>query len=369
MKAHAEIVIAGGGIIGLTTAWFLARTGARVTVIERGDFGAEASWAGAGIIPPGNLEHAATPDDQLRARSSAAFTTLSAKLQELTGIDNGYRVCGGVEYLAGDHEDTLAAWKQEQIAFELVQPPGFHSNESAYLLPGMAQVRNPRHVRAVLAACRHAGVALHDQATISGFDRTGNYITAAILTNGDRIAGGRFLIAAGAWSEHLLRPFGIACGIHPVRGQMVLLKTPEPVFQRILLADKCYLVPREDGHVLVGSTEEPEAGFVKATTPEAIDGLLDFAVSLVPALAGARMVSSWAGLRPGSADGRPSLGRVGDIGNLYLAAGHFRAGIQLSPATAEIMSDLLLDREPAIDLADFRPGRKPGPFVRPAFHS
>jgi glycine oxidase len=121
--------------------------------------------------------------------------------------------------------------------------------------------------------------------------------------------------------------------------------------------------------VLIGSTEEPEAGFVKENTAAAVDELLDFALSLVPALAGAAIIKTWSGLRPGSLDGMPSLGRVGDFANLFLAAGHFRAGIQLSPATALVMSDLLLGRAPLIALDEFRPGREPRQPVRTAFHS
>ncbi len=369
MSSHPDVLIVGGGVIGLTTALFLAGEGCRVAVVDRGDLGMEASWAGAGIIPPGNPAKATNAYDWLRGSSSRSFAAFSRELVELTGIDNGYRVSGGVEYLSDNAEEMLAAWRAEEVPFELIQPAGYHSELAAYLLPGMAQVRNPWHIRALVAACERHGVSMRTHTVVEELERDGNAVTGVRLASGECLVAGRYLIAAGAWSERLLLPFGIRTGIHPVRGQIVLLKTETRQFRRILLAGKNYLVPRDDGHILVGSTEEPEAGFVKANTTEAVEALLDFAVSLAPALQGATIVKTWSGLRPGSLDGLPSLGRVGGLANLYLAAGHFRAGIQLSPATARVMADLLLDRPTSIALDDFRPGREPGRPVRVVFHS
>lgn len=369
MSSHPDVLIVGGGVIGLTTALFLAREGCRGAIVDRSDLGMEASWAGAGIIPPGNPAKAISAYDWLRASSSRDFAAFSRELADFTGIDNGYRVCGGIEYLSDDAAELLAAWRAEEVPFELIQPAGYHSERAAYLLPSMAQVRNPWHIRALVAACEHHGVSMRAHTPVDEIERNGNAITGVRLASGERLVAGRYLVAAGAWSEQLLSPFGIRTGIHPVRGQIVLLKTETRQFCRILLAGKNYLVPREDGHILIGSTEEPEAGFVKANTTEAVEELVDFAASLAPALQGAAIVKTWSGLRPGSLDGLPSLGRVGDLANLYLAAGHFRAGIQLSPATGRVMADLLLDRSSPIALDDFRPGREPGRPVRVVFHS
>jgi glycine oxidase len=368
MAQNADTLIIGGGVIGLTTAYMLAKQGQRVDVVDKGELGMEASWAGAGIIPPGTPELAATAYDRLRAESSQMFPALTRELHELTGIDNGYRVCGGIEYLADEVEETVAAWRREGVPFELLQPGGYSSNHAAYLLPGMAQVRNPWHLRALVEACGRLGATLRTGNAVMRIDHAGNRVTGVRLADGTRCTADRYLIAAGAWSDRLLLRLGLGAGIHPVLGQIVLLKSETPP-KRILLSGKNYLVPREDGHVLIGSTEEPEAGFNKQNTPEAVDGLLEFGITLVPALAGAEIVKTWAGLRPGSLDGLPSLGRAGDFQNLFLAAGHFRAGIQLSPATGLVLSELLLDKSPSLPLDDFRPGREPGAPLRPIFHS
>jgi glycine oxidase len=167
------------------------------------------------------------------------------------------------------------------------------------------------------------------------------------------MSAGQYLLTAGAWSAELFQGIGWRPGIRPVRGQIALLNPGPALLSRIVEAGKRYLVPRLDGHVLVGSTEE-DAGFEKQTTAAAIRELLDFAMSLVPELANAPVERCWAGLRPGSADGMPFLGRVPGCDNLFVAAGHYRAGIQLSPATGLVMKQLLLGQPTAVALDAFR---------------
>src|SRR5215468_5129308 len=118
MAEHPDVLIGGGGVIGLTIAYFLAREGLRVEVVDKGDFGQEASWAGAGILPPGNAAEARTPFDQLRAHSVALFPALSAELRERTGIDNGYRRCGGLEFRG--HDAAEEEWHGEGVACEML---------------------------------------------------------------------------------------------------------------------------------------------------------------------------------------------------------------------------------------------------------
>src|SRR5262245_19210056 len=118
MAKHPDVAIIGGGIIGLTCAYFLAKEGLSVEVFDRGDLGKEASWAGAGILPPGNPAKAATPIDRLRAIGSMRFPDFSAELRELTGIDNGYVRCGGVEFLDEDASGILSLWRNEGIVVD-----------------------------------------------------------------------------------------------------------------------------------------------------------------------------------------------------------------------------------------------------------
>src|SRR5262245_3801626 len=179
MSKHPDVAVVGGGIIGLTCAYFLAKAGMSVEVLDRSDLGREASWAGAGIIPPGNPVCASAPIDRLRAIGSMSFPGFSAELRDLTGIDNGYLRCGGIEFLDADDADVLEAWTSEGIAFERLTHAALRTFEPTveatygqpYLLPGCAQVRNPWHLRALYAACEHVGVRLRPHTLIESWNQ------------------------------------------------------------------------------------------------------------------------------------------------------------------------------------------------------
>jgi glycine oxidase len=364
MAENPDILIIGGGVIGLTTAYFLARDGVHVTVVDKGDFGQEASWAGAGILPVAHAERARTPIELLRARSIGLFPVLSEELQALTGMDNGYLRCGGFEFHGGEGEVAADEWYSAGISCQTLDEAAARKLEPGLApglgrinyLPDMAQVRNPRHLRALLAACRSCGVDLRPGCHVHGFSRLAPTILS-VQTSSGSISADRYLIATGAWTDLLLASLGKGMDIEPVRGQIALLNSGAPVFRRILLWGSRYLVPRPDGRVLVGSTEE-KAGFDKRNTAGAIADLLAVAAKLVPSLAGAHVERCWAGLRPGSPDGLPFLGQVPGFSNLFIAAGHFRAGIQLSPGTALVMKECLLEQAPSIPLEAFRPERQ-----------
>jgi glycine oxidase len=363
MGNSPDVLIIGGGIIGLTTAYFLACDGVSVAVVDKGDIGQEASWAGAGILTPAEINRARTPEEQFLARSIALFPELSAELRERTGIDNGYIQCGGIEFV-DDEETTIAdEWRSAGADYDELDEPALRSlepelasgQERAYSLPKMAQVRNPRHLQALLAACQSMGVRLAAGFAVHGFEQR-NHRIVAVRSDAGPIAAERFLVSTGAWTEALVETIGWKPQIRPVRGQIALLNTSIRVLERIILRGARYIVPRADGRVLVGSTEEG-VGFDKRTTASAIADLLTFACKLVPALGQAQVERCWAGLRPGTPDGRPYLGRIPGWENLFVAAGHYRSGIQLSPGTALAMKELLLDISPSLALDPFRPDR------------
>lgn len=360
MTEHPDVLILGGGVIGLSTAWFLTEAGARVAVVDQSDLGQQASWAGAGIISPANPAHADTAMKQLHAHSAAMYPELSRRLREQTGIDNGYFVCGGLELFLNDDDRSSEEWRGEGVPFEELtgeelrrrQPDLAPSVERAFYLPGMAQVRNPWHVKALMAACTAGGARLRPHCPARRLVMKDSRIEA-VETDQGRLTAERYLLAVGAWTDPLLEPLGWRPGIHPVRGQIALLNTGTAGVRPLLLHGKRYLVPRGDGRILIGSTEET-AGFDARPTAGAIGRLLEVAVSFVPALAQAAVERCWAGLRPGSPDGKPYLGVVPGTDNLFVAAGHFRSGIQLSPATALVMKQVILGEKPTIPLDDFR---------------
>jgi len=364
MGRTADVVIVGGGVIGLTTAYELLRARARVIVLERGEPGRQASWAGAGILPPGNPERATNPYDQLRAQSVDRWPGLSNELRALTGINNGYFKCGGVEHVTPAYRPNTDLWRLEGIAFETVKAG---SLTTGYFVPDMAQVRNPWHLRALTAAVVRLGGEIRPHWPVVGWERDGDAVTAARGAQGS-VAAGEFLVCGGAWTDELLYPFGLHLGVRPVRGQMILYRAGEAAPACIHVWDKEYVVPRADGFVLVGSTEE-DAGFAPQPTAEGIARLREFAAGVFPNVAASPIEATWAGLRPGSLDGWPSLGRVPGVRNLAVAAGHYRSGIGQSPATGLALARLLRGEEPALPLAPFRPGRPAAAAPGPAFRS
>lgn len=375
----ADVVIVGGGVIGLSIAYVLAGEGRSVTLLDRGPVGREASWAGAGIISPGAERTNRSAISQLRTLSARLHAEWSSALRDETGIDNGYRCTGGVDVALdeSDEHDLDAAsgrWREEGIAFERLERGEFSRVEPAlgpevrlaYFLPDRAQIRNPRHLAALESACRHRGVSLRPETPVEGFETVGHNIHAMRTPQGE-IACGQVVVAAGAWSGELMRGLGITVETRPVRGQIVLLAPERPLLRRIIEHGKNYLVPRDDGRILIGSTEE-DAGFSRETTSEAVQGLRSLADRLCPSLRNVPIDRAWAGLRPGSIDTRPYLGRVPVYENLIVATGHQRAGLQLSTGTARLIAELIAGREPSIDLTPFRIGRS-ADFAEDSFRS
>jgi glycine oxidase len=188
--------------------------------------------------------------------------------------------------------------------------------------------------------------------------------------DGRMVAARQYVVTAGAWTDRVLGWLAPSIDIHPVRGQMVMFDPGRRLIDHIVTVGRRYVVPRLDGVTLVGSTEEPEAGFDRSTTPDAENELVGFARRLVPGLRDHCIARSWAGLRPGTADGLPVIGRRADeCDDLTLAAGHFRAGIQTSIGTAACVRALVLSEPPPVPLEPFAVGRTPHPPLRAAFRS
>lgn len=370
-----DCLIIGGGVIGLSLAWDLARHGRRVRVIDRAEPGKAASWAGAGILPAAPAKNWSDPLDALAALSHRLHPEWSAALADATGVDNGFRRSGGL-YVARSGEDAerleraAQEWERQGIHVRRCDverlaeiEPGLRGRSSAcrdivaaYRLPDEAQLRNPRHVAALQVACSAAGVEITSGMPAEGFELDRERLTA-VVTERERVRADSICLTAGCWSGSLLRGLGHPPAMKPVRGQMVLLRLPAPPLRHIVNEGPRYLVPRADGRVLVGSTEE-DAGFDCRTTGAAIRELLELALGLAPALAEANVEKTWAGLRPGTGDGLPVLGRIPGTENAFVAAGHFRSGLWLSPGTAVVMSRLIRGEEPEVDLLPFRLDRK-----------
>lgn len=364
-----DVLIIGGGVIGLSLAWDLALHGASVQLVDQGPFGREASWAGAGILPAATYLPDQHPLDKLRGLACELHPLWATELKARTGIDTGYNPCGGLHLARSPGEAAaLKAWadlmREEHVDAQVIPTnrvpeidPGINPDGllAACFVPGESQLRNPRHLQALEAACRAAGVKLTPNNAVTNFTVANGELTSVQTTSGP-LQARRYCVTSGAWTGQLLQHVGLYLGIIPIRGQMVLFRCEQPPIHRVINEGSRYLIPRLDGYLLAGSTEE-EVGFDKRTTDEAIAELTAVARELVPALAHAPIEKTWAGLRPGSFDSLPYVGRLPGLSNAFVAAGHFRNGLFLSPATAQVMSQLLRDEQPRIELTPFRVGR------------
>jgi glycine oxidase len=234
--------------------------------------------------------------------------------------------------------------------------PGF---ESALWMPDVSNIRNPRLLKALIHALElQANVRLHSNTEVIGFSYESKKIVGARVRAGNQareLHAQKIVICAGAWSSGVLQDLGITLKIEPVKGQMLLYEFEQQAIQSILLHAGRYLIPRKDGHVLIGSTLE-SCGFDKSTTEVAQQSLLDSGCRIFPGLKNHKPVAQWSGLRPAAPEGIPFVGKLDDFENLYINAGQFRNGLVLAPASARLLADELLGRNPILDPAPYKPG-------------
>lgn len=374
MKTRSDAIVIGGGVVGLAVARQLAIDGLRTLLVERGACGREASWAGAGILSPCN-PHRKDVVARWQQRSLDLFPAFCKALQEETGIDPEYDSCGEFELLFTNNalsigrSDVSAATgrftSEGRPVYELltnqqvrsVVPCITERALAAVYCRQSAQVRNPRLIKALVTSCRLHGVSFQEGCEVTGL-LVHNGRIEGIETKQGSMHAPRVILAAGSWSSRIDPRLAEWMPVHPIRGQMILLKMPERPFSQVISRGRTYIVPRKDGHLLLGSTEEPEAGFTKRNTAKALTQLMSTATELIPALENASLVAFWSGLRPGTPDDLPFLGPVPGIEGLFAATGHFRAGLTLSPATAEFVAASVLGRSYDLDLRCCLPGRK-----------
>lgn len=363
---HCDFLIIGGGINGLLVARELVHTGASITLLERGEFGEEASWAGGGIISPLYPWRYRQPVTALVRWAQDYYPNLHAQLLEETGIDAELVRCGLLMLDARDAEAARTWATANGVQMEALDTAEVYTREpnlgagfrQGLWMPAVTNVRNPRLLKALVSRLqRQSGVALHTHCEVLGFATSGTRIEEVQVREAGKRAGftaGTIVLCAGAWSSGLLKEMGSSVHVEPVKGQMLLFKLQEQLTRSILLTDGRYVIPRQDGHVLVGSTLE-YSGFDKQTTSSGYDSLLESACRLLPALKRSTPIAHWAGLRPGTQDGTPYIGRIRNWDNLFVNTGQFRNGLVLAPASARLLVDLILGRTPIVDPEPYAP--------------
>lgn len=360
-----QVLMVGGGAIGLLSACLLAATGVEVCLLDQGAVGQESSWAGGGIVSPLYPWRYSPAVTALAHWSQDFYPRLGEQLLVQTQIDPEVTVTG-LYWLDLEDEAEALVWAQLQgrplqsVDMATVQravPALAAGFGRAVQMADVANVRNPRLVKALRAALQQMpNVTLHEHCAVKGFIRDGGRIKGVRTAQGDMQAD-QVVLAAGAWSGELMQTLGIELPVVPVKGQMIVYKCAEDFLPAIVLAKGRYVIPRRDGHVLIGSTLE-HAGFDKTPTDEALASLQASAVQLLPSLADAEVVGHWAGLRPGSPDGIPFIGPVPGYEGLWLNCGHYRNGLVLAPASCQLLADLMLGREPIVDPAPYAPSAR-----------
>jgi glycine oxidase len=347
-----DVIIIGGGIIGLSLAVALRKRGATVLVVERGEPGREASHAAGGMLVDSPLE--TQPALQSLATASAKmYPEFAYELELESGMKVDLRDHGTILFPSGEH-------------LHQAQASGFLPASLTALEPALAETNSQRpafYLRERSVDPSALTAAAWKAAKHRGIDfSSGDEVIAVTVTDG-RAAGvkttkitfhaTKIVNCAGAWSGQI-PPHKFPT--RPVKGQMLcLLMPPHAILKHVVRSPEAYLIPRSDGRLLVGATVE-EAGFDKRTDLATIQRLHKAAIALVPKLADAKILEDWAGLRPGTPDALPILGATATPG-YYVATGHFRDGILLAPITAEVMTAVIEDRAPEFDLAAFSPAR------------
>lgn len=352
---HNYIII-GAGVAGCAIALELANQGARIQLVDQGGLGQESSWAGGGILYPLLPWDYAEAVNHLVQRSIALFPAWAKELHSASGIDPEYRRCGMLVLppfsTAKAHAwcDTHATRLEMAGTWKII--PELAADEEALWLPDVAQARNPRLLKALRRRLELLGVQINEHTEVTGWQSDGTVITG-VQSNHGMLQAEQYIVTSGAWSRQLLGQHALNLDIRPILGQMLLFKTAPGTLRSIILKNGIYLIPRLDGHILAGSTLE-DVGFDKATTEEAKAMLYAQATGILPLLKQARLVRHWAGLRPGSPDNIPTIDRHPQLDNLYINSGHFRYGVTMAPASAEIMANLILGRPQAMDIAPYR---------------
>lgn len=367
----ADVVIIGGGVIGLTVARALALRGVRdVLLIERHSLGAESSSAAAGMLAPQAEANRPHEFFRLTCQSRDLYPAFASSLLEETGIDIELEATGTLYLAFTDHDaDELEqrySWQKqaglpiEQLSDDearQLEPAICDSVHAALRFPLDTQVENRRLISALAAANERLGVRIETGTEVALLKvERGRVI--GIETSRGFIATAQVVIAGGAWSS-LIAAADIALPdlrIKPVRGQMLCFEANPQISRHVIYSPRGYIVPRRDGRLLAGSTTE-HAGFEKRVTAAGVHSILSAALEISPRISSLPMTDSWAGLRPRAADTLPVLGPCAEIAGVFYATGHYRNGILLAPVTGELIARAIVDGAFPSSLGIFSPDR------------
>ena len=347
-----DVIIIGGGIIGLSLAIALRKRGASVLIVERGEPGREASHAAGGMLVDCPLETPAALQS-LASASAKMYPEFAHELELESGSKVDLRDRGTILFPTREHISNPQFQTSNFDGFDPERDePELRVGQEDVLYLRECSVDPRALTAAAVKTAKARSVDFSSGDPVTEVDVTENGV-CGVTTTKTSFRASKVVNCAGAWSGQI-RPHKFPT--RPVKGQMLCLAMPSrTLLKHVIRSPQAYLIPRSDGRLLVGATVE-EAGFDKRTDPTTIQGLHQAALRLVPKLAAAKILEDWAGLRPGTPDALPILGETA-IRSYFVATGHFRDGILLAPVTAQVMADVIEGKPTQYDLAPFSPSR------------
>ena len=346
---NSDFLIIGAGVIGLSAALELAERGASVTVLDQGQPGHESSWAGGGILSPLLPWHYCEAVTRLCEFSRQLFPQWCSHLSELSGVEPEYLETGMLVLPPFDQVQSADWCATHGWPWDIRSGLEFGVESScpeALWLPTVAQVRNPRLIKALRGAAESIGVRVVEYCEVVQMDRSETKLTK-VITNKRGYSAEKYIVAAGSWTGVMPGLERLQQHVFPVRGQMLLFNVQIDALRAVVFQEGRYLIPRKDGHILAGSTTEL-VGFDRLTTKAAKENLLSFAGGLMANLNEQTLVRQWSGLRPGSHNNIPLICRHSDYDNLFISTGHFRYGVTMAPGTAKLLAGLIFSEVPQI---------------------
>lgn len=368
MSSTADVAIVGGGVIGCSVAYYAARRGARVVLLEADRIGTGASGAAAGMLAAESEAQDPGPSLDLMLKSRALHEPLSGELFEETGLDVEHVQAGSL-HVAPDESsrENLAvrySWQKEQgLPAEWLDADEARKLEPALppdvgaglYLPEEAQVNSPRLVRALAFAARSRGAGIEEATPVTGLLTEGSRVTGVETMLG-AFSAGAVVLAGGVLGSPLSEELGVRLPVHPVKGEILAVRADPAPMRANVWGSRCYLVPKKDGRVIIGATEEPGV-YDRRPTLGGVADLSEAAVTTIPSLARAPFESTWGGLRPGTPDDRPILGPLEGWGGVLVATGTYRNGVLLAPIVGESIAALALGEEPPVHMSSLSPER------------
>src|ERR1700730_17099562 len=365
MKAF-DVAIAGGGLIGGTIAFELARAGLNVALFDRQQPGEGSSWAAAGILSPAPENAGMISTVPLGRASLELYTEFVATVEEISGQSVGYRARGKPEHLfSNDAQEKLSTiialhhglgLKAEPVSADdarEMEPALSPELEVAVFRPDEACVDNRALTKAVLTAAERTGVKAFTASNVQAVAKNEGHC-AGLLVDGEKVESRWTVIAAGCCSAQIEGASQYA-PVRPAKGPMIALRPKDLSIDRVLWSDHVYLVPRNDGRILAGATVE-YVGFEKKVTLGGLQKIIAAALQLAPFLADAHIEETWAGFRPDAPPHLPIIGPT-DLDGLLIATGHFRSGILLAPITAQLIREWITTQNASQDWGRFSPMR------------